>query len=404
MSNNLEKGESRSRTSTSSEAQTYLPLGTAPNDNAAGSIDEITTLLSRSHIQPPPQADPSIPLSEAARLIHEHLPIELESARTDGLLTPDHECFAGARRFCDRRGISSQALGNFLGLACGNLRFPTILLQNPAKFHDNPCLGQMILLTPTLSWLEGLLGETGLNMADVMILDVCPLLSAEDLNLMGPTGKETAIEEAYSVTEDILAVIKPKIMISCQCQTKGSRNWPIAANHVASNLCSSVSGAQEGHVEVVTVGDHDIHVIQGFHPMHLLRQKDHFEYITKETILKGLFRMVYTPCATWQREVEMLVSIEAMLRSFISVLRYFQETVESVQTAMENMIDQGNFSKGSLPRWDNVEDRFVAFNDTRRTFQGKLKRMSTEERKKIATRLGWFWPAPKAFAAVLQSE
>lgn len=73
----------------------------------------------------------------------------------------------------------------------------------------------MILLTPTLSWLEGLLGEIALNIADVIILDVCPLLSTEDLNLIGPTGKETAIEEAYSVTEDILAVIKPKTMISC---------------------------------------------------------------------------------------------------------------------------------------------------------------------------------------------
>lgn len=103
-------------------------------------------------------------------------------------------------------------------------------------------------------------------------------------------------------------------------------------------------------MEVVIVGDHDIHIIQGFYPMHLLRQKDHFEYITKETILKGLFRIIYTPCTTWQREVEMLVSIEAILRSFISVLRYFQETVENFETVIENITDQGNFSKGPLPR------------------------------------------------------
>ena len=135
------------------------------------------------------------------------------------------------------------------------------------------------------------------------------MLSAEDLNQTGSTEKETAIQEAYSVTVEILAGKKPMIVIFCQFQTKGSLIWPKALNHVAHELCSSVLGARKVQVKVVTVGDHDIHVIQGFHPMHLLRWKDHFEFTPKETILKGLFRMVYNPCAIWKREVELLISV-----------------------------------------------------------------------------------------------
>lgn len=158
-----------------SQAQLNPAPQTNPSDNTAESVDEITTLLSQSRI------DPSTSESEPARLIRSHLPVELKFARTDKLLAPDHICFDAARYFCDRWSIPRQALNNFIGLTCGNPRFPMIMLQNPADSHKRLSLGEMISGCPTLKWLKDVLGEIGLKMTNIMILDVCPLLSSEYL-------------------------------------------------------------------------------------------------------------------------------------------------------------------------------------------------------------------------------
>ena len=95
---------------------------------------------------------------------------------------------------------------------------------------------------------------------------------------------------------------------------------------------------------------------------------------------------------------------ETMLRRILSIFICFQETMESVQTAMQGTIDQRNLGEGHLPGWDDFDDRHTIFNDTRKTLQGKLKRLSTDERNEVAARLRSFWPAAEAFASDHQSE
>ncbi|MCJ1303135.1 hypothetical protein MMC08_005942 [Hypocenomyce scalaris] len=371
----------------------------------AESVDEITTLLSQSRI------DPSTFESEAERLIRCHLPVELTFARTNELLTPDHTCFDAARQFCDRWSIPRQALENFIGLACGNPRFPMIMLQNPANSHERLSLKEMILLCPTLKWLEDVLEEIGLKMANVIILDVCPLLSSERLEEMEADDKRTAIEEAYDVTVEILARIKPKIMISCQCQTRGSDKWPMASNLVALELCSSVSGARDGLVRTVAVERHDIQVIQGFHPMYHIRQYDDSERTRRERLLKELLQLVYTPCATWQREDELLICVQDILNICLSMMKYFEETtkrfhetVKSWEEVMQNGISPQISCKRSLPTLENADSSFSAFDDKHRTFKMKLERMSTSERSICAARLKCHWPPAEAFVSMRPSD
>jgi hypothetical protein len=145
-----------------------------------------------------------------------------------------------------------------------------------------------------------------LDLADVVILDICPLSSDSRLSVIGFSERADAIEQTYGLTKEILKCLKPKIMLSCQCQTSTDK-WNAAQNALADKLCSSCYGAQNGKVEVVDLEDHAIQAIQAFHPMHILYEQDDSAYLAKTTILKNLFKRVYSSCASRKAEVQLLM-------------------------------------------------------------------------------------------------
>src|SRR5271155_1927530 len=102
---------------------------------------------------------------------------ELVAARTNLLITADHSISTLATAYCERWNIPREAAENFMALACGNPRFPAILLQNPSWNHDWKSFRDMVDKCQTLSWLEKVLHAFGLTVNDVIILDICPLLS-----------------------------------------------------------------------------------------------------------------------------------------------------------------------------------------------------------------------------------
>lgn len=378
----------------------------------ADPVDGITSLLSKTHIQNSAQLDLFASTSRASQfvqnsiaqpdqlklptqaesLVQSVLQTQLENGRNNMILKAEHECFASAKILRSHWNIGAEAFRNFIGLACGNLKFPIILLQNPANLHDEPSLVEMIKTSPTLSWLEVQLEYIGLKMTDVIILDVCPLLSANDLSQMDEGLKVEAIEEAYRVTEDILAQLKPDIVISCQCATRGppdwstdSNSWPRAFNDVARELASSVKGAHYGKTKIVKVKDHEINVIQGFHPMHVLRlKKGSAVFNNNERVLTSLLQLAYNPCATWQREQELLTSIELTHATLRSTVKCFHENMESIHIAMENMIDPLNISEGSLPKLGSLVDCLKAFYRSHGIYREKMKGLNADQRSKVA--------------------
>lgn len=70
-----------------------------------------------------------------------------------------------------------QAFDNFERLLCGSLDFPIFILQNPTK--DNVLLSydEMVTKTPDLQWLKECLQRHGLDLDDIIIMDLFPLIN-----------------------------------------------------------------------------------------------------------------------------------------------------------------------------------------------------------------------------------
>jgi hypothetical protein len=368
---------------------------------AADPIDDLTASLSRAHIgvQPKNQisrfpkissslrtwVDTVPPLSlsnssvdgrndEVTHVVKSVLSAELRVSHTNVLITPDHPCFAPARTYCERWGIPEQALENFIDLACGSTKFPFLLLLNPSNGHEELCFTDMVEASPTLKWIYDTLEENGLNIADVSILDICPLLSSKRLHKMGDVS-ENAVEEAYGLIEGILKMTKPKIVISCQCATRGVRKWKAAQNTIAYQLCSSVTGAKAGLVNVVKLEDHEIEVIQGFHPMYILYEKDDYKRQPTEKILKELLQRVYSPCASWKAEAELLTCMDTAIANLLLSSERLVRAAKSGETVSRNtadykteFLDHSGQSKAAIDR---------AFE----TFLGRLGKVGRDERQ-----------------------
>jgi len=276
------------------------------------SIDDLTTQLSQTRIGTRQSIKrhgyPSAIVSDQAdairHVIEEVLAQDLKDPRS-GKLQPDHPCFQFARRFAKKWNISAEAVQSHIKLACGYLKFPIILLLNPAPTHEHLPFDQMIENCQTLNWIEDVLKEIGLELADVIILDACTLLGKKYIDELAEEGrKEEALSEAYDVTQKMLEMLKPNIILSCQCSTSFS-DWGTGGHLIARELCSSLKRAKNKEVRKVTINDHIINVVQAYHPRSFLRlngggRSKHHD--PSGELLKGLFDRVYLPCAVWKSQ------------------------------------------------------------------------------------------------------
>lgn len=104
-----------------------------------------------------------------------------------------------------------------------NPKFPLLTLLNPAPNHEEQKFDPMMENCPTLKWIRGdALGDIGLGLGDVCILDNCPFLSDNLLGQIDKDAKGKAVDEAMQITYEMLKVIKPSIIAVCQC----SSTWP----------------------------------------------------------------------------------------------------------------------------------------------------------------------------------
>ncbi|KAK2603298.1 hypothetical protein N8I77_009764 [Diaporthe amygdali] len=240
--------------------------------------------------------------------VEEHLSPVLKSRSKLRYIGEDHECFAldSVVAFLEEYGIKldGNPWKNFKRLLCGYRDLPFIVLQNPTRKHVFDY--EEMKTCPTLQWIIDVLGEIGLTLEDVVILDICSLLSDDDLDEMGRDSQRTwdAVEKSYAMVEDILGCLNPSVIISCQCVTLGKRErkgvnqrlettWPPAVNGLARNLCSAERDTKRGATKKIQIGSNSTLCVSGVHPRRCKFQKS----MVPE--LRGVFKDVFVPCMAW---------------------------------------------------------------------------------------------------------
>jgi hypothetical protein len=91
--------------------------------------------------------------------------------------------------------------------------------RTPSKAHVKNY--EKMIQCPTIDWISAILGNIGLSLDEVPILDICLLFSDNDLRAMDEETKWSAVEAAYELVEEILRILRPRIIICCHCMTCG---------------------------------------------------------------------------------------------------------------------------------------------------------------------------------------
>lgn len=272
-----------------------------------------------------PISSPFIKSEESVEsVVNSVLQPDLDASRDHKFITENDECFVPADEFRKHWNIGDEPWRNFVRLLCGCTRFPFLLLQNPSKAHIKPY--ETMIQCHTIAWISTSLQGLGLSLDEVCILDICALFSDDDLDAMDEENKWRAVEAAYALTEKIIRILRPSVLICCQCVTRGRWDrswntiWKPAENELAGLLCSSTKEATKRVAISIELGDHTLWAIRGFHPMYFLRSAPVGE--ASKRILLQLFHDVYEPCALWKR---MTTSVDDV----ISTSRALVDEIES---------------------------------------------------------------------------
>ncbi|EJP62187.1 hypothetical protein CRV24_007073 [Beauveria bassiana] len=233
-----------------------------------------------------------------SRVVDEVLIPDLRERRLT-LITSDNPCFRPARHLGKKYSIdkTSNRYTNFVRSLRGYKEYPFILLQNPSNFHDQPF--EEMKRCSTIDFITTRLRENGLDIDEVPIIDICSLFSDDDLRSMSRQERANAMEDSYQMVEEVLSILRPRLIVVCQCVTEYGRMnsdiWTRANNSLARKLCSSVSEARAERAVRVRHGMLDTWAIKGMHPMRAIHQFNagHEE---EDEIMRALFRDIYSPC------------------------------------------------------------------------------------------------------------
>lgn len=232
--------------------------------------------------------------------------------------------YAQGRQFQRKWSVSEEGFLNWKALLSGWVEFPAVMLLNPSSW-DHLEFDEMEGMSTTLTWLREMLAQVQLGLDDVIIFDMFPMLRDDLRNdvmkRMGPAKRDELARESFALTKASLAIIRPQVLISCQCCTKPTNErWGFFQDTLARNLCSSVPESQSERVRAVNVSAHQIQVVQGMHPQYVVQRQPDLE-----EVLAGLFRRVLGPFGMWQsRRVVIQQGLRdagAMLLGLVALLR-----------------------------------------------------------------------------------
>ncbi|OGM42776.1 hypothetical protein ABOM_008194 [Aspergillus bombycis] len=216
------------------------------------------------------------------------------------VLRATDDLYIQGQQFKEKWKVSENSFLNWKALLSGWREFPAILLLNPSPF-DDLVFHRMVDKSPTLSWLEETLGKVELQLEDVIIIDTFPMLRDtlrdDILSQLGPAGRDELVRESFALTRASLALIRPRVLISCQCSTRpDNERWGLFKDdELVQQLCSSVLRAQSRRVRELDVDGHRMSVVQGMHPQYVVQYEP-----ALEGILVELFTQVFRPFGEWQ--------------------------------------------------------------------------------------------------------
>ncbi|KAK1980114.1 hypothetical protein LZ30DRAFT_724164 [Colletotrichum cereale] len=173
----------------------------------------------------------------------------------------------------------------------------------------------------TLNWISEQLATSQLSISQVPILDACSFFSDADLQAMDETRRNEATEASYDLTENILAILKPEVILSCQCATlgyskAGQEVRRRASNLVAQQLGSSIKDAKAKRAAPINIKGHRAWVVKGFHPSSLLRRPN------DEPVLLRLFEEIYEPYTRWKRP---------------AVIETLEQAINGIETSLSSL-------------------------------------------------------------------
>jgi hypothetical protein len=322
---------------------------------------------------PSPNPDPLPEPDELERIIRENLRPYLSNCQTITRLSPEDPYFQPARDLWEREGWDGEGLSNYINLLCGILIFPAILLLNPSNWDRLPW-DEMVSRSPTLSWLQEVLMVFGFTLRDIVIIDAFPMLTDGKVDAMEAEEKRRLSNEVFNLTANFLRQFKPPIIISCQCATKPEHpRWGSVNDPLAALLRSSVSGAQSRMVTRVTLDDHVIRVVQGFHPMHIEYENNPERRLNLDQVLRDILGSIYQPCADWrdQREQKCAEDLDTAAEGVNTTVAAFLDSIAQYREAQHRA---AAFGMVSSPPRNYLTSNLVRFKFGVRSFVADMLR------------------------------
>ncbi|KAL4744733.1 hypothetical protein BDW72DRAFT_187924 [Aspergillus terricola var. indicus] len=203
------------------------------------------------------------------------------------------------------------------------MEFPAVMLLNPSPLDHIP-FQDMVEMSDTLSWLQETLAGMHLSIDDVIIFDMFPMLRKDLLEATEQEGRakrDELVQESFALTRASLALVRPRVLISCQCCTKpDNETWGFFDNKLARQLCSSLEGARTGRIQRLDVDEHQIQVVHGIHPNYVLKHRPELE-----SVLLSRFAQIFKPYGVWKSRraatEQELQDGGAMLLGLVSLLK-----------------------------------------------------------------------------------
>lgn len=238
-------------------------------------------------------------------------------------------------KFCLKWKINEQKFQNFKKLLDGRLHFPILLLQNPCDSHDKTY--DVMIQSPVLSWLRTELNSVGLELDDVIIMDVVPLFTKRDLERMTDQKRRSAMIESFGLTTRFLQLFKPSMLVSCQCATNGHQEslYRPLDDPIAYEISSSTERAEKFEVRCVSIGSHRVITVQGFHPAHILRLENRPTADRLTGCLREILRMVYQPCGIWNKRRKDQIAVEKLAEDEKLIQQQFENLASLLKTHRE---------------------------------------------------------------------
>ncbi|KAL4756086.1 uncharacterized protein BDW70DRAFT_164825 [Aspergillus foveolatus] len=233
------------------------------------------------------------------------------------------DLYAQGRRFQQKWGILEESFLNWKTLLSGWMEFPAVMLLNPSPLDHIP-FQDMVEMSDTLSWLQETLAGMHLSIDDVIIFDMFPMLRKDLLEATEQEGRakrDELVQESFALTRASLALVRPRVLISCQCCTKpDNETWGFFDNKLARQLCSSLEGARTGRIQRLDVDEHQIQVVHGIHPNYVLKHRPELE-----SVLLSRFAQIFKPYGVWKSRraatEQELQDGGAMLLGLVSLLK-----------------------------------------------------------------------------------